>query len=256
MHVLITAGGTSEPIDTVRKITNTSTGRLAATIYEQLVQHKSTTGKPMTFHYVVGSATVLPEFDGDTTVYEVTDTRSVQTTIQEILTHNRIAVVLHLMAISDYYVAGVKSTYLLAQSLSKLIKDCHQSNIEVNTEVLSEFLQNGSDDDLNQKGKLSSKDGLYLQLKQTPKIIQEIKDISPDSRLIGFKLMDHVSEQALIETATQQCKSNRCEFVVANDLKTVGPEVHHALLIRDGHVLDRCGTKVEIAQSIIKELGI
>ena len=108
MHVLITAGGTSEPIDTVRKITNTSTGRLAATIYEQMVQHKSNTGKPMTFHYVVGSATVLPEFDRDTNVYHVTDTRSVEATVQEILSHNTIDIVLHLMAISDYYVAAVK----------------------------------------------------------------------------------------------------------------------------------------------------
>ena len=256
MHVLITAGGTSEPIDTVRKITNTSSGRLAATIYRQLLQHKISTGLSMTLHYVVGSATVLPEFDGDTYVYHVTDTESVEKTMQDILRNQTIDIVLHLMAISDYYVAAVKSTHLIAQNLSEFIQECHESKVELTTDLLSKFLENPSCTDLSQEGKLSSKDDLYIQLKQTPKIIEQIKKISPGTRLIGFKLMDHVSEQVLVDTATQQCKVNRCEFVVGNDLKTVGPIEHHALLVRDGLVLDRCHTKDEIASSIIKELGI
>lgn len=39
MRILITAGGTSENIDSVRKITNSSSGRLGAVIAEQMLQN-------------------------------------------------------------------------------------------------------------------------------------------------------------------------------------------------------------------------
>lgn len=38
MKILITAGGTSEPIDDVRKITNRSTGKLGLAIGERLLR--------------------------------------------------------------------------------------------------------------------------------------------------------------------------------------------------------------------------
>ena len=40
LNIVITAGGTSEPIDNVRKITNSSTGKLGAVIAEELLKRE------------------------------------------------------------------------------------------------------------------------------------------------------------------------------------------------------------------------
>ena len=38
INVVITSGGTSEPIDNVRKITNSSSGKLGCTIAEEILK--------------------------------------------------------------------------------------------------------------------------------------------------------------------------------------------------------------------------
>ena len=47
INVVITSGGTSEPIDRVRKITNSSTGRLGANIANKLIQREDIGKNPI-----------------------------------------------------------------------------------------------------------------------------------------------------------------------------------------------------------------
>ena len=67
------------------------------------------------------------------------------------------------------------------------------------------------------KGKISSAKGsLMLKLERTPKIIDLIKRISPDSLLIGFKFEPRASKEKLVKEARQLLKKSGAEFTVAN----------------------------------------
>ena len=70
--------------------------------------------------------------------------------------------------------------------------------------------------------KISSyEDNLVIVLKPTPKIISIIKNLSPSTYLVGFKLLDGVSKEELIEVAKRLQNKNNCDLVVANDLSNI-----------------------------------
>jgi len=256
MHILISAGGTSEPIDSVRSITNTSTGLLASIIHKHWVEYRHETSKSITIHYVVATPAVMPMVDKDTIIYKVSDTFSVQQTVREILKNHKIDIIIHLMAISDYYVTDVRSTKDLSLSLESFIKEQMLHGKEVTADSIEAFLNQPNKGYKRGDKKISSKDDLMLSLGQTPKIISEIKSLSPESRLVGFKLLDHVSEKELVRVANEQSIKNQCEFVVANDLQYITKDQHKAIIIKDNQVIHRCETKEDIAKNIIKELTL
>lgn len=254
MHIMITAGGTSEPIDSVRSITNTSTGKLASIIHKHWVEYRQSSGEDIIIHYVVATPAVMPLPDEQTIIYKVTDTFSVQRTIHEILEHNKIDILIHLMAISDYYVTDVQTMGDLAKGLEAFIKNHHDAGHTLSADLIESFL-NAPNKAYQRRGKkISSKSDMMISLGQTPKIISEIKALSPDIRLVGFKLLNKVSEEELIRVANDQSIKNNCEFVVANDLQYIDSTQHKAIFVKDNQVIHRCHSKEDIAKALIKEL--
>ena len=74
------------------------------------------------------------------------------------------------------------------------------------------------------------------------------------SDLEGFKLLAGVSEQELLDAVSAQMQSSGSDFVLANDLSGIVGDTHGAMLVgRDG-ILDRPGTKQEIAASIVRHV--
>lgn len=92
--VLITAGGTSEPIDDVRVITNRSSGRTAATLADFLIQ----SGLQVTFLHSQNS--VLPKSDCEKIAFE--SFGDLQAELTAALKKNTYTAVIHAAAVSDY----------------------------------------------------------------------------------------------------------------------------------------------------------
>ena len=103
--------------------------------------------------------------------------------------------------------------------------------------------------------KISSyEDDLVIVLKKTPKIISIIKNICPDTYLVGFKLLDNVKKEKLIEVAKKLRDKNNCDLVVANDLKNINKDMHKAYIIDKNNNEILCNTKEEIAKNLVKKL--
>lgn len=95
-----------------------------------------------------------------------------------------------------------------------------------------------------------------VKLVRTPKVIARIREISPDSILVGFKLESAKSEAELVDAARALAARSGAALVVANDLTQIAPPRHPALLVApDGTVLARPGTKEEIAARLCDWLG-
>ena len=239
-NILITAGGTSEPIDEIRAITNKSTGRLGSAIAHEFSLREDV-GR---IFYVHGKGAVLPE-DEKIEFVLARSTQDVLDAMTEILKNNSIDIIIHSMAISDYTTAS----FTTLEDFLGLLAYNESETVEEVAELLEK-------EDLRKKyTKLpSSIDKPLLMLKRTPKVLSKLRELAPGAAIVGFKLLDHVSHEELMEVAANQIRKNDTDFCLANDYETVVSPVHVGFLLdRNGREI-RFDGKEAIARGIVSEL--
>lgn len=101
----------------------------------------------------------------------------------------------------------------------------------------------------------SGEEELVLRLQPTPKIVDEVKALSPDTLLVKFKLEVSRSVEELHAIARASAARSRAELVVANDLSEYRGEQHVAYLLDQQQVLARTETTAELAQALVGILG-
>lgn len=242
MNIVITAGGTTEHIDPVRAITNTGTGTLSSIIADEILCKVKNIDRIFYIHTTKAKKPKM--IDDRLTFIEVEDTNSVAEAVKKVLTENKIDYFIHAMAISDYYVDFVTTVQGIVDDI------CADDNSSLATDIMS-----GKSRLDNSKKLSSNADNLVVMLKKTPKIIGMIKDLSPETHLIGFKLLNNVSEEELVNVAYNLLKKNDCDYVVANDATRISEWGHDALFVdTNGEVAYRPTTNIEIARVFIKIL--
>lgn len=217
-NIIVTSGGTEERIDEVRKITNNATGRLGSIIAEKLLEKNN-----INIFYVCSRTAVKPKENAKLEVIETDGVIGLKQEIENLLKNNKIDFFIHTMAVSDYMVDYVES--------------------------------NGKKIDTSKKIS-SSEENLIIKLKRAPKIISCIKEISPETKLIGFKLLNQVSENELLRVSQNLLQNNRCELVIGNDSKSFVNGRHEAIFVSSEGIIDRAETKEEIARKLIKFLKL
>ncbi|MGL4588986.1 MAG: phosphopantothenoylcysteine decarboxylase [Mycoplasmatales bacterium] len=252
MKILITAGGTSEKIDNVRSITNKSTGMLGQLIAEEYV--KETQVKEI--HYICNAQSCKPDtqlLNNEQTIiiHEVVSVEDVRTLIVDLLAKMQFDVIVHAMAISDYYVKNITSLESISQKLT--VKEFEEPQTKM-VEQIKTLIQTDESLQVEQaSGKISSThEQLLLVLEKTPKIIGEFKRLAPKSLLVGFKLLDNVSTSKLHEIGFNLLEKNDCDFVIANDLQKINQTKHQAYLLTKTRETVKMETKQEIAQKIVE----
>lgn len=244
MNILITAGGTKEAIDQVRHITNMSSGSLGREILTKAQLEPS-----IEKIYFLSPKTAFPSNDRVMSKTHLIQTESVedlQNNLQNILTTEKIDAVIHSMAVSDFTTAGVFTNEDLASYLN-----VEMGNKEVSYELILNLLNKIDEYKIDNSSKISSKsEHMNIALKPTPKVIGNIKKWSPNTVLIGFKLLENVSDSELINVAREQMKKNGCDFVWANDIKRIRQNGHQGILVEKNNYTHIEG-KDSIAKGII-----
>ena len=222
---VITSGGISEKIDNVRKITNSSSGKLGMTIANHLLESKS----DITIYYVCSKNALRPN-NTRVKIIEVAGTLDLKDKVESLLKNEKIDYFIHTMAVADYMVDYVTTVDKMKKS----------------------FLNN-SDMEVIKDTKISSyENNLVLVLKPTPKIISLIKKESPLTYLVGFKLLDGVSKKELIDVATRLRDKNKCDLVVANDLEDIRNKEHKAYIIDKEDRIVEASDKEDIAKKLVR----
>lgn len=232
--IVLTAGGTSEKIDNVRKITNSSSGKLGLSITNHLLDKDSDS----IIYYICSKNSLRPN-NSRVQVIEVDGTVDLKNKIEELLQSEHIDCFIHSMAVSDYMTDYVTTIQRIKKSINgNRDLDAAFNNIEIIGE-----------------NKISSyEDNLVIVLKPTPKIISMIKDLSPSTYLVGFKLLDGVSKEELIKVAKELRDKNRCDLVVANDLSTIREGCHTAYIIDKEDNLEESYGKDDIARKLVRRI--
>lgn len=224
MHILITSGGTSEAIDSVRSITNHSTGSLGKVLAETALAK----GHHVTL--ITTPTALKPAPHPDLRILLIRNVEELLAQMkQEVPQHQ---VLIHAMAVSDY-----TPVYMTGLDEAAKARD------------LTTFLYQE-----NQETKISSKDDYQvLFLKKTPKIISLVKEWNPAIQLIGFKLLVAVPTEELIQVARESLLKNRASMIVANDLTQIQNGQHQAYLVTNDQVL-QASTKSEIAEMVLRSI--
>ena len=236
MKIIITAGGTSEKIDNVRKITNSSSGKLGLIIASEILNNIDDV-----FIYYICSKNSFRPSDKKVKIIEVDSVLKLKDTVINLLNNNDINYFIHSMAVSDYTINYVTNMNYLDKTLKtkdyNTIKDVFSSAEKYNESKIP-----------------SNEDNLILVLKPTPKIISIIKNISSETILVGFKLLDNVDELKLIKVAKELRDKNKCDYVIANDLANIRQGNHKALIIDKNDNITKSYGKEDIAKKLVKRL--
>ncbi|MEQ1723685.1 MAG: bifunctional phosphopantothenoylcysteine decarboxylase/phosphopantothenate--cysteine ligase CoaBC, partial [Pseudobdellovibrio sp.] len=167
LKVLITSGGTTEPIDDIRFITNKSSGTTAAALADSLID----SGIEVTYVHATNAVKTK-----NTSKQIAFDTfKDLQTALQTELKINFYDFVIHAAAVSDYSIDATA-------------------------------------------GKINSdQDEIQLTLKRNPKLINEIKKMSPKSKLFGFKLTSTTDKNLIAKKVESLFSLANCDLVIHND---------------------------------------
>lgn len=217
-NIIVTSGGTEEKIDEVRKITNNATGKLGSIICEKILENKDAK-----VFYVCSKTAIRPKENINLEVIETEGVFGLKDAIENLLRNYEIDFFIHTMAVSDYMVEAVESNGKILDTSKKIS---------------------------------SSEENLIIRLKKAPKVISCIKEISPSTKLIGFKLLNQVSEEELLRVSTNLLEKNKCELVIGNDSKSFVNGRHEAIFVTKEGIIDKAETKEEIANKLVKFLDL
>ena len=228
MKIIITAGGTSEKIDDVRTITNSSTGRLGYAIGKTFTEKYG--DKIDKIYYLHGLRAACPEHELIEPV-AIGGVMDLKAALEKLLTEEKIDVVVHAMAVSDYIVKEV-TTLDKIRGVEDPDNKADLSGNKISSDI----------------------DDLVIHMKKSPKVISLIKPLSPETTLVGFKLLSNVPHEELIDVGYHLMQKNDCDFVMANDLKEIGRDYHRGYLIHKDRTYDIMETNEEIADMIARRV--
>lgn len=210
---IVFAGGTREPIDDVRVITNLSTGRFGTAIARALARQ----GVDVTLAASTGVTEPLDDFSG---------------------TPGSLGQLVRFASYAD--LADVIRT--LAE------KTTGAAPIIFMAAAVSDFSPVRSEGKIS-----SDQDEITITMRRNPKLLARFREqFGSDALLVGFKLTSGLSRAAMLEKAQKQFDACRLDFVVANDIGRFEGDRHPVTLLLPGaETVDLDGTRVHVAEQLV-----
>ena len=206
-RVLITSGGTKVPIDSVRDITNMSHGTFGSQIATEFLNDKK--WEVIFFSAKDGCQPLKTTLD-----FTVKSARKGLRKYGRWCEKVRSRYILHTYRTFHEY--SIDLVHLLSCKPDLIILAAAVSDYVVLNSI---------------SGKTRSTEDLEIHLSKARKVISTIKELSPDSRLVGFKLLVGSTREDLIAAANKSIEDNHCDMIVANDLNDIKNDNHTLHLV-------------------------
>jgi phosphopantothenate-cysteine ligase len=214
--ILITGGPTNEYIDEVMKITNMSSGKIAI----ELANLFADDGWEVTLLLTKGIKN--QNLDAFATKkncalirFETTD--ELYNLLKE-ASEIKQDVIIHSAAVADY---KPEFSFLLENMAEEIVNFVHHNRNMSKDDLMAEILNimQNPQCKIYDGSKISSMErNLTVKLGLTPKIIRSLREWYPDTLICGFKLLENVPQEELIEAAMHQLEKCNTDIVFANDL--------------------------------------
>ena len=223
VKVLLTSGGTKTAIDSVRSVTNMSSGTFGKHLCRAFLER----GDDVTFLYAKGSK-CPHEFRID---------------LSPVLWPKGYASAKNDLAMEDL-LKDIRSDLNFLEENKHLYSPLEYSDFEKYSQMLTELLFSLKPDvvvlaaavsdyaPVKMDGKIrSDHPELNIKLIQTPKLIRQVKQILPDCFLVGFKLLVNSTQRQLEDAMIDQMCKTKADFVVGNDLRDIKASNHKLTIL-------------------------
>lgn len=181
MYCIVTAGPTFEPLDDVRRLTNFSTGRLGT----ELANFLATRGHRVTL--LIGESATWSGERQAQSVQSFSTTKDLRAKLKA-LSRKQVDAIFHASAVSDFSFGDMFTRDAVGQ-----LKPIQPSK------------------------KISTRSGsLLVELVPTPKILAELREWFPRTKLIGWKFEADGKRADALRSATRQLAACRTDACVAN----------------------------------------
>lgn len=249
-NIIITSGPTNERLDAVMKITNMSTGALGAIVAEEFLKEEDKDINKL--YYLSPKLARKPRIESEKLeLITIESAEDLLRELKKLLLEKKIDSVIHSAAVGDYVGEYAITARMLASEITEKTYSSTLSKEDLEKYIL-EIIRNPKNV-VSDEHKISSYEkDLMFKLSLTPKVIGEIKKNSPETKLFGFKLLDGVPHEELIEVATRLREKNKADYIIANDLSKIGNGKHPAYFVGEEGVAYTCETKQDIAKTLRK----
>jgi phosphopantothenoylcysteine decarboxylase/phosphopantothenate--cysteine ligase len=213
----VTAGGTEEPIDGVRRLTNTSTGATGWVIAEYFAEQ----GAEVVLLHAERTASRDTSVEREPFV----TFGDLEAALRRRLREERWDAVIHLAAVSDY-------------SLASLEVDGHPVAVDG-------------------RGKIGTGREVVIRLEANPKLIDSLKEWScnGDVRIIGFKLTDDPDPASRERQVRSLIDRGTVDLVVHNDVSGICDDGHEAAIWDHEGPIAWTHTKLELAEVLYNHVS-
>lgn len=212
MHILITAGGTEEPIDGVRSISNFSTGKTGAL----LADYFSSKGAQVTL--LKGLRSLSPEREMDVELFS--SFQDLNCRMENRLKNHHYDAVIHLAAVSDFSLDFIESGGEKVELTSGKMDSSKPLTIHLkpNFKILDRIKSYAS----------------YRLI------------------LVGFKLTKNASLEVIKEKVMGILNKNQVDFLVHNDLSEISETHHKTTIYSDETTTVQTENKSELCRVLYK----
>jgi phosphopantothenoylcysteine decarboxylase/phosphopantothenate--cysteine ligase len=218
LRVLVTSGGTSEPLDGVRVLTNTSTGRTGAGI----ASHLARCGHEV----VLLRARSAVKAEAGVREQTFSSFAELDAALHRFLGGEIFDAVIHAAAVSDF---GIESV-----ATAGGIHPPSAAKIE------------------------SGPDPVTVRLHVLPKLVNSLRTLSrnPELKLVAFKLTTDASPKEVAVAVESLLQRTGADFVVHNDLsqRASGEDFPATIYKWGGGIFQSCATRTELAEALEKAL--
>ena len=236
LNVVVTGGGTIAPIDDVRSIANVSSGRFSASITEACIRLGA---KVWHIHVPHAELPLLRRASVDLDAEPLLeDARIAQLRSEWRATRERLHLIPLTRGTVDQYEETLRDV-LTSQPidvafLAMAVSDYQPIPVE---------------------GKIDSDTAVMtIRCHRTPKVIQSVRDWSPNVYLAGFKLLSRADPDELRRAAERACQINRADLTVANDLQMLKLGQHTLHLVRPGQPVETLGPSPSLADQLVERV--
>ena len=234
-HILLTGGPTNEYVDEVMKITNMSTGSLTLSLAKTALSKGDQVTAVITNSVLLSANYVEIANDPNLTTIAIETTQDMYDALEK-ESSKHYDVVIHASAVGDYKPEFTFRMEDLADKLSDYVFDkvdygANRGRLstifkpkKLKKEIYDDLMKimEAGDYKVDNSSKISSYEpNLTVKLTLTTKIIANLKKWFPNATLIGCKLLENVTKDHLIEVATNLCKKNNMDYIMANDLALI-----------------------------------
>ena len=222
MKILITGGGCREYIDSVRVVTNSSTGRTSAVLADELTRK----GNEITL--ITAENAIKPQYSSIKQIFFQTG-EELAAAIKAELTSSYYDAVIHAAAVSDF----VPDTITINGKTVRAGKNAP---------------------------KLHSGDEMIVSFRASPKIADNLhgwasRGGNANAKVVCFKLTNNADESEKTRAVTKLFGHSGADFVVYNDLSEITKEEHPFKILKsDGECVATGKTNSEMSDMILGAL--